>query len=120
VGPASGEMSIAVPVQQAVGGSLTAGDYVDVIAANATGGAYYVAQGLRVVAVAPSSPSAGTLLGGSSGYYVVVAVGKQTALRIAAALGAQGQGGNGLELVRSDDEAPTTETFYPNEPKAGA
>jgi Flp pilus assembly protein CpaB len=116
-GPVLGQMSIAVPAQQAVGGALAPGDVVDVIASNA-GGAYYVAQGLRVVAVAPTSPAGGSLLGANSGYYVVVAVGKQAALRIAAALSAQGPGGGGLQLVRSDGEAPARRTFYQGPSKA--
>jgi Flp pilus assembly protein CpaB len=84
-GPALGEMSIAVPVQQAAGGRISPGDLVDVIAAQGPKGAYYVAQSLRVLAVAPMSASSGVLSGGSTDYFVVVAVGKQTALRIAAA-----------------------------------
>jgi Flp pilus assembly protein CpaB len=111
-------MSIAVPEQQAVGGSLAVGDLVDVIASNAAGSAYYVAQRLRVVAVAPTSPASGALLGASSSYYVTVAVGKQTALRIAAALSAEGQGGGALELVRSNGEAAATRTLYQGPAKA--
>ncbi len=60
------------------------------IATNGSGGAYYVAQGLRVLDVAPPSTTSGVLGGGSGSYFVVVAVNKQTALRIAAALEAQG------------------------------
>jgi len=111
-GPVLGEMSIAVPVEQAVGGSLAPGDLVDVIAGNGAGGSYYVAQGLRVVAVAPTSPAEGSLLGASTGYYVVVAVGKQAALRLAAAVASEGQGASGLQLVRSNGEAKTDRTSY--------
>lgn len=117
-GPPLGEMSIAVPVQQAVGGRLAPGDLVDVITSNGQGGAYYVAQGLRVVAVAPASPS-GALLGTSTSYYVVVAVGKEAALKVAAAVGAQGSGGNGLELVRSSGEHSTSYTSFEG-PSTGA
>jgi Flp pilus assembly protein CpaB len=110
-GPTLGEMSIAVPVQQAVGGRLAPGDLVDVIASDGQGGAYYVAQGLRVVAVAPAAPS-GALLGASTSYYVVVAVGKEAALRVAAAAGEQGTSGGGVELVRSSGERSTDHTSY--------
>jgi Flp pilus assembly protein CpaB len=113
-GPVLGEMSIAVPVDQAVGGRLAPGDRVDVIAGNAAGGAHYVAQGLRIVAVSPSSGN-GALLGASTNYYVVVAVGKQTALRIAAALaegGAGAGGAGGIELVRSSGEKQTAHIAY--------
>lgn len=113
-GPRLGQMSIAVPVDEAVGGRLTTGDRVDVISSNAEGSAYYVAQGLEVLAVAQISPD-GALLGSSTSYYVVVAVGKQTALHIAAALGAQAAGGSGaggVELVRSSGEPATERTSY--------
>ena len=118
-GPVLGEMSIAVPVDQAVGGRLVPGDRVDVIAGDGAGGARYVAQGLRVVAVAPSSAN-GALLGASTNYFVVVAVGKQTALRIAAALaggGTGGSGASGVELVRSSGERLSAEAVY--EPAPG-
>ncbi len=112
--PALGEMSIAVPLQQAAGGRIGAGDLVDVIGANGTGGAYYVAQGLRVLGVAPASSSSGVLGGGAGGYFVVVAVDKQTALRIAGALGSDGSGGTGndIEIIRSTGEAPTANARY--------
>jgi Flp pilus assembly protein CpaB len=120
--PALGEMSIAVPFAQAAGGRITAGDFVDVIASNGTGGAYYVAQGLRVLSVAPTSGSGGVLSGGSTGYFVVVSVGKQTALRIAAALGAQGTGatGNDIEIVRSTGEATSSHLSYGVSPAAAS
>jgi hypothetical protein len=112
--PALGEMSIAVPLQQAAGGRIGAGDLVDVIAADGTGGAYYVAQGLRVLGVAPASSSSGVLGGGAGSYFVVVAVDKQTALRIAGALGSGGGGGTGndIEIVRSTGEVPTPNARY--------
>jgi Flp pilus assembly protein CpaB len=114
-GPALGEMSIAVPVQQAAGGTIGPGDLVDVIAAQGTNGAYYVAQSLRVLAVAPTSASSGVLSGGTTDYFVVVAVGKQTALRIAAAVGAQGSGGAGsdIEIVRSTGETEVSQGINP-------
>lgn len=113
-GPSLGEMSIAVPIDEADGGRLVPGDHVDVIASNSTGSAHYVAQGLRVVAVAPSSAT-GALLSSSTGYYVVVAVGKQAALHIAAALGSQGPGGTGVgavELVRSSGYQAASQVSY--------
>jgi Flp pilus assembly protein RcpC/CpaB len=104
-------MSVAVPMQQAAGGRISPGDLVDVIAAQGPNGAYYVAQSLRVLAVAPTSASSGVLSGGTTDYFVVVAVGKQTALRIAAALGGQGSGGagNDIEIVRSTGETEVSQ-----------
>ena len=89
--PVLGEMSIAVPLQQAAGGRISAGDLVDVIAPNGDGGAHYVAQGLRVIAVAPTSAAGGVLGGLSTSYYVLVAVGKQTALRAGRGAGRPGR-----------------------------
>ncbi|HMK97020.1 MAG TPA: hypothetical protein VK425_05685 [Acidimicrobiales bacterium] len=111
---AIGEMSIPVPVQQAVGGGISAGDYVDVIATYGQGGAAYVAQGLRVVAVAPSAPVGGVLGGGTGGYFVVVAVDKTTALRLAAALASGGPSASGaqIQVVRSDGEAASAQVVY--------
>jgi Flp pilus assembly protein CpaB len=111
--PALGEMSIPVPVDQAAGGRLAPGDEVDVIASTA-GGAYYVAQGLRVISVAPASATGGVLASGSSSFYVVVAVGKQEALRVAAAIGSQGAGAAGaaVQVVRSDGEKPVAPRAY--------
>jgi len=105
-GPPLGEMSIAVPLQQAAGGTIGVGDLVDVIASSGPGEAYYVAQGLRVLGVAPTTSAAGVLDGGATSYFIVVAVGKQTALRIAAALGAQGSGttDDNIQIVRSTGE----------------
>jgi Flp pilus assembly protein CpaB len=109
-----GQMSIAVPEVQAAGGRIAAGDLVDVIATNGSGGAYYVAQGLRVLDVAPPSTTTGVLGGASGSYFVVVAVDKQTALRIAAAVGGQegGVAGNGIEIIRSTGEPATSRTQY--------
>jgi Flp pilus assembly protein CpaB len=111
--PALGEMSIAVPLAQAAGGRIAAGDLVDVIASNANGGAYYVAQDLRVLGVASTAGTSGVLSGGSTGYFVVVSVNKQTALHIAAALGTQGgAAGNDIEIVRSTGETATAHVSY--------
>jgi Flp pilus assembly protein CpaB len=112
--PALGQMSIAVPAQQAAGGRIGPGDLVDVITASADGGARYVAQGLRVLAVAPTSTAAGVLGGSSTAYYVIVAVDKQTALHLAAALGLEGEAATGgqLEIVRSTGERDSTQLSY--------
>ena len=111
-GPVLGEMSIAIPLQQAAGGRVSAGDLVDVIASNGAGGARYVAQDLRVVSVAPSSGETGVLGGGASGYFIVVAVDRKGALQVAAALGSTGAGGSSgeLEIVRSTGERPAGQT----------
>jgi hypothetical protein len=117
-----GEMSIAVPLQQAAGGRLAAGDLVDVIATSAAG-AQYVAQGVRVLWAAPTSTSGSVLGGGTGTYFVVVAVGKLAALKIAAAIGAEGSGSsNGqIELVRSDGEPASSAVYYaPPSPGAGS
>ncbi|HTV12641.1 MAG TPA: SAF domain-containing protein [Acidimicrobiales bacterium] len=102
-----GEMSIAVPLQQAAGGAIDVGDEVDVIASPEAGESYYVAQGLRVLAVAPTSGVSGALGGGTDGYFVVVGVDKQTALRLAAALSSGGLSGaaDEVQVVRSTGEA---------------
>jgi Flp pilus assembly protein CpaB len=122
--PALGEMSIAVPVQQAVGGHISAGDLVDVISTNGAGAAHYVVQGLRVVSVAPVSGLGSAFGGGAANgaYYVVVAVDKWAALRVAAALGAQNSatGGGDIEIVRSTGEATSETTSYPVKANAAA
>jgi hypothetical protein len=120
--PALGQMSIAVPLPQAAGGRISAGNLVDVIASNGAGGAYYVAQGLRVLGVAPTSNSSGVLGGSAGTYFVIVDVDKQVALRIAAAVGAQagGPGGENIEVVRSSGERPTAHLRYGSPLPAGA
>ena len=114
-GSGLGSMSIPVPVNQADGGAIVAGDLVDVIAPTGGGGAMYVAVGLRVLSVAPTS-SSGVLAGTTSSYYIVVAVNRVTALRVTAALGASsstaGTSG-GVEVVRSTGEtAPPAQAAY--------
>ena len=108
-GSGLGSMSIPVPVDQADGGGIAAGDLVDVIAPSANGGASYLAQGLRVLSVAASRTS-GALGGSTSDYYVVVAVDRATALRVAAALGSSSSGGRsgGVQVVRSTGEATSS------------
>jgi Flp pilus assembly protein CpaB len=121
-GPPMGDMSIAVPVQQAAGGTLVPGDRVDVIAAAGQGGAFYVAQDLRVIEVAPSASASGVLGGVTTSYFIVVSVNKATALRLAAALGGQGSvAGNGfVQIVRSTGERPTADANYGGRGLAGA
>ena len=103
-----------MPVQQAAGGSIGPGDLVDVIASDGEGGAYYVAQGLHVVSVAPTSSGGGVLGGGTGNYYVVVAVDKQTALRLAAALAPSSSSATSsqVQVVRSTGEAVTSQVTY--------
>jgi Flp pilus assembly protein CpaB len=113
-GPPLGYMSIAVPVDQAVGGAIAPGDRVDVIAATGQSGSYYVAQDLRVTEVAPTSPASGVLGGSAASYFIVVAVTKQTALRLVAAMGAQGSVGSNsvIEIIRSTGEPPSADISY--------
>jgi Flp pilus assembly protein CpaB len=115
-------MSISVPVQQAAGGKIGPGDLVDVIVASGAGGAHYVAQGLRVLSVAPTSAAGGVLGGLSTNYYVIVAVDKQTALHLAAALGLDSAGSTGaqIEIVRSTGEPGTTQKDYEMGPSGPA
>ena len=104
-----GQMSIAVPQDQAVGGELSAGDFVDVIQGAADEKARYIAQDLRVVSVPTGTSSGGVLSGGSTDYFVVVAVNRSTALRVASALSESvGAGSAPIELVRSNGETATS------------
>jgi len=120
--PVLGEMSISVPVQQAAGGKIGPGDLVDVIVASGAGGAHYVAQGLRVLSVAPTSAAGGVLGGLSTNYYLIVAVDKQTALHLAAALGLDSDASTGgqIEIVRSTGEPGTTQQDYEMGPSGPA
>ena len=107
-----GEMSIAVPQDQAVGGEIAAGDRVDVIQTTSAGGARYIAQGLRVVSVPSVASPGGVLGGGTTNYFIVVAVNKTTALRVAAALSqSNGVSGAPMEVVRSNGEAPSRAAY---------
>ena len=122
-GPAAGSglgvISIPVAAAQAAGGSLAAGDKVDVIRTVPTG-AVYVAQNLTVVATAPLA--GGSVLGGASGgYWVAVAADRQTALAIASTLGASagGSGSSNIEVVRSTGETGTGPSSYTTPAAAG-
>jgi Flp pilus assembly protein CpaB len=85
-------MSIPVTSEHAAGASIVAGDRIDVISV-VDGVAGFVAEALEVVAVADSDQGA---LSVGGGYYVVVAVGSDQALALAAAIDT-----GSLELVRS-------------------
>lgn len=91
---ASGLRAMSIPVEpaHAAGGALSVGDRVDVIAV-ADGVARYVLDHAEVLQVAPTQ-SAG--LGGSAGFYVVVAVDGDEALQLAVAIREQA-----LEVVKS-------------------
>ena len=103
-----GSMSLPVPISNADGGQIVAGDLVDVIAENGANGAQYVAQGLRVLSVPSFSSASGVLSTSADAYYVVVAVDRPTALRLAAALaGSSSQGSSAdIEVVRTTGESP--------------
>jgi len=105
-----GAMSLPVPIANADGGAIVAGDLVDVIATSGPNGAQYIAQGLRVISVPSASSGAGVLATASDDYYVVVAVDRATALRLATALAtSNGQGSSaGIEVVRTTGELPTS------------
>jgi len=85
-------MSLPVPVEHAAGGSLRAGDRVDVISV-ADGTARFVAVDLGVISVADTATAG---IGGTGPYHVVVAVEASDALRLAEALEA-----GSVELVRA-------------------
>lgn len=85
-------MSLPVPVEHAAGGSLVAGDRVDVVSV-VEGVAQFIATGLEVVSV--SETGAGTI-GSVTSHHVVVAVEAEDALRLAEALDA-----DSMELLRS-------------------
>jgi len=97
-GPASGarSMSLPVPIEHAAGGSLSAGDRVDVIAVQ-DGVAGFVAVDLEVIRVAETATGS---IGVTGTYHVVVAVEADEALRLAEALEA-----GSMELIRSTGAA---------------
>ena len=85
-------MSLPIDVERAAGGSLAAGDRVDVIAVEG-GSAHYVAAGLEVVGV-PEARSGSFSANGA--YHVVVAVDAATALQLAVAMDT-----SEIQMVRS-------------------
>jgi hypothetical protein len=103
-GAGLGQMSLAVPALDADAANITAGDYVDVVESGATG-AVYVAQHVLVLS-ASSGPSSSSPLGvgGAANYYLVLAVGKQTGLHIAGAIGSGGT--NSVQVILSNNEKP--------------
>ncbi|HEX3425504.1 MAG TPA: SAF domain-containing protein [Acidimicrobiales bacterium] len=109
-----GSMSLPVPISDADGGQIAAGDTVDVITNGGTGGAQYVAQDLRVLSVPQAASTTGVLTQTStSDYYLVVAVDRATALRLSNALSMSTNGQNGasgISVVRTTGEAPLTST----------
>ena len=112
--PTLGQMSIAVPVVQAAGGRIAAGDLVDVIATNGSRGCLLRRSG-------PSSPGRGAAF-----HYERCTRRRQRQLfrrrrrgqtnRLAHCrrFGAQGGGvaGNGIEIIRSTGEPATSRMQY--------
>jgi Flp pilus assembly protein CpaB len=104
-GSGLGEMSLAVPLADADGGDIVTGDRVDVIVAGPQTAAY-AAQ--NVLVLSASSSSSASLLGEpGSNYFLTLAVGKATALRIATALASSGT--NSVQVVRADKEVPVND-----------
>jgi Flp pilus assembly protein CpaB len=93
-GDGSGLRSMSLPVdrEHAAGGSLVAGDRVDVISV-VDGEAGYVASDLEVTGVAEDSSGG---IGAVSQYHIVLSVSADQALALAAALDS-----DSLEIVRS-------------------
>lgn len=91
-GPGLRSMSLPVPIEHAAGGSIVAGDRVDVISV-VDGQARFVANDLEVTGVA--DPASGGI-GMAGAHHIVVAVTAEQALELATAL----QSGS-LEVVRS-------------------
>lgn len=91
-GPGLRSMSLPVPIERAAGGSLVAGDRVDVISV-VDGEAGFVASDLEVIGVADMTSSG---IGMSAAYHVVVAVTAEQALALAAALD-----DGSVEVIRS-------------------
>lgn len=92
-------MSLPVEPEHAVGGSITAGDKVDIIAIT-DGEARYVVSDVLVLAVA--EPQTG--LGGIGAHHVVVAVDAGQALSLAEALGE-----GSIEVIKSTGAPPVEE-----------
>lgn len=90
-------MSIPIPIEHAVGGALAVGDRVDVISAS-DGSSRYVAVDLEVIEVGDRD---GASIGVTSSFHVVVAVGGDEALAVAAAIDS-----GSIEIVRSTGAEP--------------
>lgn len=105
-GAGLGQMSLAVPALDADAANIAAGDFIDVISSGSTG-ATYVAQHVLVLSASSGSAATSALgVGGSGSYYLILAVDKQTALRIAAA--AANSGSNSVQVILSNSEKPIT------------
>lgn len=93
-------LSVPVAPEHAAGGTLRAGDVVDVIDVS-DGAATYVASGVEVAKVAEPSAGGGLRGGGGGDSYVVVRVDAAQALAIARAMA-----DSKLELVRATGAGP--------------
>ena len=85
-------MSIPVAIEHAAGGTLVAGDRIDVVSV-VDGEAAYVAVGIELLGV---SADEGGSLGGLSNYHLVVAVDSDQALALAEAIDS-----GSIEVIRS-------------------
>lgn len=95
--PGLRSMSLPVPVEHAAGGTLVAGDRVDVIAVT-DGVAGFVASDLEVISVSERGSGG---IGTVSGHHMVVAVDADQALALARALDV-----GSVEIVRSTGAEP--------------
>lgn len=110
-GAAGRSMSFAVSRDRAVGGDLSAGDRIDVVAAD-DGTARYVLTAAEVLDV--DTGGSGPLRGGTDDVTVTVAVDERTAIDLAAALD-----GGTVTLVRSTGAAVAAASSVPADPEAG-
>jgi Flp pilus assembly protein CpaB len=115
-GSGLGEMSLAVPLTDADGGNIVTGDRVDVIVAGPQPAAY-AAQNVLVLAASSSSSASLPGVPGSN-YFLTLAVGKATALRIATALASSGT--NSVQVVLSDKEKPVQDGGFSPKSALGA
>ena len=93
-------MSLPVPPEHAAGGSLVAGDRVDVISV-IDGAARYIATGLEVVSISDAGDGS---IGSVTNHHVTVGVETDEALRLAEALDT-----GSIELVRSTGSSAVVE-----------
>ena len=108
--PAEGRrsMSLPIPPENAVAGALRAGDRVDVLGADGTGQVGYIAVNLEVLAV--GEPRGGTVGSAPGEATLTVSVDAAEALRVATALGAEGEA---VQVVRSTGAEPVTAVEAP-------
>jgi Flp pilus assembly protein CpaB len=95
-------MSIPVPIEHAAGGSLGAGDLVDVVTVD-DGVAEFVVAGLEVLGVAEANNSG---IGSTGGYHIIVAVTAEQSLRVAEAIDA-----GSIEVVKATGAPDVGETL---------